>query len=188
MLSSSSLRRRNGALYANIVVVSSLLIVGSVTKSGARYEAQAESLAVSSLCSKGEKVIFSCPVKRSNKTLSLCASAKLSKTDGYLQYRFGAPGKIELEYPKDRTGSLDAFSYSHYFRAKVDLTEISFSVNGYGYTVFDNYNGEEKPSISEQGVTVTSTNNQKEVTYSCRTRAKVDFGDLPELLKNVSDR
>ena len=187
MLSANFLLRRNRGLYVSLVVLS-LLIISSLAKSGARYEAQAGSLAVNSLCGKGEKVVFSCPVKRSTKTLSLCASAKLSKTEGYLQYRFGVPGKIDLEYPNDRTGSREAFSYSHYFRAKVDLTEISFSVNGYGYTVFDNYNGEEKPAISEQGVTVTSSNDQKEVTYSCRTRAKVDFADLPEVLKNISDR
>ena len=147
----------------------------------------AQAVKTASLCGKDEKTIFTCPVKPSTKTVSLCSSANLTKTEGYLQYRFGLPGKVELEYPKDRTGSRDAFAYSHYFRAKVDLTEISFSLEGYSYTVFDNYNAEEKPAISEQGVTVTSSDKQKEVTYSCRSRAKADFGNLSEVLKNTSE-
>ena len=150
-------------------------------------QANAQAVKTTSLCGKGEKTIFTCPVKPSTKIVSLCSSAKLTKTEGYLQYRFGLPGKVELEYPKDRTGSHDAFAYSHYFRAKVDLTEISFSLDGYSYTVFDNYNAEERPTISAQGVTVTSSDNQKEVTYSCRTRAKVDFGNLSEVLTNNSE-
>lgn len=139
-----------------------------------------------SLCGKNEKVIFTCPVKPANKIVSLCASMPVTKTDGYLQYRFGTPARIELEFPKERAGSQKAFDYNHYFRAQVDLTEISFSIDGYGYTLFDNYNGEEKPAISEQGVTVTRPNAQKDVTYSCRTRAKVDFGNLNEVLENRS--
>ncbi len=139
-----------------------------------------------SLCSKDEKVIFTCPVKPNNKIVSLCASTHVTKTDGYLQYRFGTPAKIELEFPKERTGSQKAFEYNHYFRAKVDLTEISFSIDDYGYTLFDTYNGEEKPPISEQGVTVTRPNGQRDVTYSCRTKAEVDFGNLKEVLENRS--
>jgi len=139
-----------------------------------------------SLCAAGEKVVFSCPLKRSDKVVSLCASTKLTKTEGYLQYRFGIPGKVELEYPKERTPAANAFHYSHYFRAQVDLTEISFSIDGYGYKVFNNFNGEEKPAISDQGVTVQPPENKKEFNYSCRTRAKMDFGDLSDVLPNES--
>jgi len=140
----------------------------------------------SSLCGKGEKVVFSCALKSSTKTVSLCASDKLTKSEGYLQYRFGLPGKIELEYPKDRSKPDQAFHYNHYFRAQVDLTEISFSIDNYTYTVFDSYNGEEKPAISEEGLTVTRPNSEKDVTYACRGRAKVDFGAISQILTNDS--
>src|SRR5690349_4637553 len=106
----------------------------------------ASSLVATSLCAKDEKVIFSCSLKRSMKTVSLCSSSKLTRESGYLQYRFGRPGKVELEFPNNRAGSLKAFKYSHYFRAKVDYTEISFIRNGFTYAVFDDYNGEEKPA------------------------------------------
>src|SRR5436853_4175730 len=89
------------------------------------------------LCEKGERIIFSCPVKRPVKIVSLCASKDLTSERGYLQYRFGLPGQIELEFPKDRKGTQQQFHYTHYFRAQFDLTEITFAINGYEYQVFD---------------------------------------------------
>src|SRR5438128_10829064 len=57
-----------------------------------------------SLCAKDERIIFSCITKRAAKIVSLCASKDLTNDRGYLQYRFGLPGKIELEFPKSRQG------------------------------------------------------------------------------------
>jgi len=145
---------------------------------------EARSLAPTSLCTKDEKVVFSCPLRRSAKIVSLCSSQKLTKDAGYLQYRFGVPGKIELEFPDIRDDSLKVFKYSHYFRAKVDSTEISFSRNGYTYSVFDDYNGEEKPTVSQQGLTVTAENSKKEVKYVCRIKPTADYGALPEVFEN----
>ncbi len=71
------------------------------------------------LCQPDEQVYFSCPVKKSNlgpggagKTVSLCASQTLSAKEGYLQYRFGTPGRIELSYPEQRQGSQQQFLFS----------------------------------------------------------------------------
>ena len=144
----------------------------------------ARSLAATSLCTKDERVVFSCPLRRSTKVVSLCSSQKLTKDAGYLQYRFGVPGKVELEFPDVRDESRKAFKYSHYFRAKVDSTEVSFSRNGYTYAVFDEYNGEEKPVVSEQGLTVTADNSKKEVKYLCRIKPTADYGELPEVFEN----
>jgi len=138
------------------------------------------------LCDDTEKVVFSCQLKNA-KMVALCGSSKFTKTQGYLQYRFGLPGKVELEYPQQRSNFQKVFHYSHYFRAQVDLTEITFSANGYTYTVFSNYNGEEKPAISDQGVKVTPTN-KKEVSYGCRSKAKADFGDLSDVFENESSQ
>ena len=134
------------------------------------------------LCTKDERVIFSCPVKRPAKIVSLCASKDLTSDRGYLQYRFGLPGKIELEYPKDRQGTQQKFQYMHYFRAQVDETEISFQINGYEYQIFDTYNGEERPRISTQGVNVTAPGKPKEVSFSCRAKPKADYSDLQAAL------
>jgi hypothetical protein len=147
---------------------------------------EARPLMALSLCQKGEKVVFSCAVRRAGKIVSLCSSSKLSKAEGYLQYRFGRPGQVELEFPKDRSTSREAFKYSHYFRAQVDSTEISFTVDGYTYSVFDEFNGEEKPAISEKGLTVTSDSTKREVKYLCQGKPTADYGDLPETFENSS--
>ena len=135
-----------------------------------------------SLCAKDERVIFSCPVKRPAKIVSLCASRDLTNDHGYLQYRFGVPGRIELEYPKERQGTQAKFQYSHYFRAQFDTTSINFTIDGYEYSLFDDYNGEEKPKISTQGVSVTAPGKPKEVSFVCRTKPKVDYNDLQAVL------
>ena len=135
-----------------------------------------------SLCAKDERVVFSCPVKRPAKIVSLCASKDLTNDHGYLQYRFGLPGKIELEYPKDRQGTQSKFQYTHYFRAQFDMTSIGFTIDGYEYSVFDDYNGEEKPRISTQGVSVTAPGKPKEVSFVCRMKPKADYTDLQAVL------
>jgi len=134
------------------------------------------------LCTKGERVIFSCRVKRPAKIVSVCASKDLTRDRGYLQYRFGLPGRIELEYPKDRKGTQEKFHYTHYFRAQVDLTEIKFTIDGYEYSVFDAYQAEEKPAVIEQGVSVTAPGKPKEVSFVCRTKPKADYADLQAVL------
>jgi len=139
------------------------------------------------LCAKDEHVIFSCLVKRPAKIVSLCASKDLTSDRGYLQYRFGLPGKIELEFPKDRQGTQQKFQYMHYFRAQVDETEISFQINGYEYQIFDTYNGEERPRISTQGVSVTAPGKPKELSFTCRAKPKADYSDLQAVFPNGQD-
>ena len=134
------------------------------------------------LCAKDERVIFSCPVKRPAKIVSICASKDLTNDRGYLQYRFGVPGKVELEYPRDRQGTQAKFQYTHYFRAQFDMTSINFTIDGYEYSVFDDYNGEEKPKISSQGVSVTAPGKPKEVSFVCRTKPRADYNDLQAVL------
>ena len=133
-----------------------------------------------SLCGSDEKIIFSCTIKENAKTVSLCSSREFTKDRGYLQYRFGRPGKVELEFPKSREKTQQAFKYSHYFRAQVDFTQISFNSAGYQYSIVDDYNGEERPARSVQGVTVT-TPDGKEVTLTCRGRAKADYSNLGDV-------
>jgi hypothetical protein len=143
---------------------------------------QPGALQLNSLCAKDERIIFSCPVKRPANIVSICASKDLTSERGYLQYRFGLPGKIELEYPKDRTGTQQKFHYTHYFRAQFDMTEIAFTIDGYEYSVFNDYNGEEKPAISSQGVSVTAPGKPKEVSFVCRTKPTADYSDLQAVL------
>jgi hypothetical protein len=140
------------------------------------------------LCASGEQIIFSCPTKRSAKIVSLCASRDLTKQRGYLQYRFGAADKVELEFPQSRLGSQQVFQYSHYFRAQVDLTAISFSVGGYEYSIFHDYNGEEKPPVAESGVKVTTLANGKENSLLCAGKPIAHLGNLEEILPPAPEK
>jgi hypothetical protein len=136
------------------------------------------------LCAAGERIIFSCLLRQPAKVVSVCASKDLTNEKGYLQYRFGLPAKIELEFPKDRANTQQQFEYSHYFRARFDMTEINFTVNGVSYSVFDDYNGEEKPEVSEQGVTINwPGTNKKDVRYLCASKLKADYADLEDVLR-----
>src|ERR1041384_1882191 len=63
------------------------------------------------LCARNERIIFSCPIKRPAKIVSLCASKDLTSDRGYVQYRFGVPEKIELEFPQSKTGTQQKFQY-----------------------------------------------------------------------------
>ena len=152
--------------------------------------ASAGLLQPNSLCAKSERIIFSCLTSRSgvsasrgpSKIVSLCASRDLEKERGYLQYRYGLPGKVELEFPSSRTGTQQMFQYTHYMRYQVDLTKINFEIEGYQYQIFDDYNGEEKPRISTEGVNVTAPGKPKEVSFVCRTKAKADYSMLDEVL------
>lgn len=139
----------------------------------------------STLCAADERVIFSCGLRQPAKIVSVCASKDLTSEKGYLQYRFGLPGKVELEFPQDRTNTQQQFEYSHYFRARVDMTEINFTVNKViSYSVFDDYNGEEKPAVSEQGVAINwPGTNKKEVRYFCSAKPTADYADLQDVLK-----
>lgn len=165
------------------VAIGVIAIFGLISGSHTEASSQAK-LQLNSLCARDERIIFSCPVRKPAKIVSLCASKDLTSDRGYLQYRFGLPGKIELEFPKERTGTQQQFQYTHYFRARVDLTEISFTINGYEYQITDDYNGEEKPSQSTQGVSVTAPGKPKEVSFACRTKPKADYTDLQAVLPN----
>ena len=167
-------------IFASIALAASAVLVCSSNQAAS---AQVKNLQVNTLCAKGERVIFACMLKQPAKIVSVCASKNLTSETGYLQYRFGSPGKVELEFPKDRTGTQQNFKYNHYFRARVDLTEINFSVDGAEYSVFDDYQGEEKPAVSEQGVAINwPGTGKKEVRFICRTKPKADFADLQTAL------
>jgi hypothetical protein len=63
-----------------------------------------------SLCDASERVLFSALVKGSNKLVSICSSRKIDKQEGYLQYRFGRPGQVELEFPSSRQDTQKSFA------------------------------------------------------------------------------
>lgn len=105
------------------------------------------STAAPTLCTPTEEVVFSCPLQRTAKVVSVCASPRLlaSPSKGHLVYRFGKLGAVELEFPKDKAGSLAKFVHSHYFRAQTDRTQLRFTSGDFTYELFDEYEQGAKP-------------------------------------------
>jgi hypothetical protein len=105
------------------------------------------SIAAPTHCTSAEEVVFSCPLQRAAKVVSVCASPRLlaSQGKGYLVYRFGKPGALELEFPKDKAGSPAKFVHSHYFRAQTDRTQLRFTSGDFTYALFDEYEQDAKP-------------------------------------------
>lgn len=135
--------------------------------------------AADSLCLTGEQTVFACRIANSTKQVALCAASQLDEK-GWLVYRFGAARKIELEFPEKREGSLQRFGFWHYLRFQTDYTEVAFNIDQTQYTLYDHYQGEEKPAYA-RGVLVT-TKQGKEIDLPCRGNVKSELLKLEGLL------
>jgi len=88
------------------------------------------------LCRPDEQIILSCGVAR-QKIVSVCATKQVSKTSGYFQYRFGKPGKVELQYPADLKNSVEKFRFSSAAHSGGGRYHLRFTNDGYEYIVYD---------------------------------------------------
>ena len=139
--------------------------------------------ASSSLCDANERIIFSCKIKNSTNTLSVCGSQNLSKEDGYIQYRFGRNGAIGLEYPAEKEISRSSFLFSRYTRFQVSRLTFSFSNNNVNYTIFDNYDGESRPNIKEKGVAISGKGlENKNIKLLCDKGALSNLDDMEDIV------
>ncbi len=84
--------------------------------------------ATESLCHEREQIIFSCSLGK--KMVSVCASNDFSASSGYLQYRFGKGGVLELAFP-NLTESAQASQF-------VQARTLMFAGGGGGYLRFIN--------------------------------------------------
>lgn len=163
-----------------------------VAQTGARVSARAfsstraESVKARSLCSQGERVVWSCETVKERKIASLCSSKDLDKTRGYLQYRYGRMGQVELEFPRERANTQAAFKYSRYTRPLVTFLKVEFVNNGFTYTISDDDNEEEKPARRDASITVTpSGTNAKETSLRCRLPLTGSLMTLEDAVQNV---
>lgn len=87
-------------------------------------------------CSPEENDLFTCSIGR--KTVSICSSKDLSRTSGYVQYRFGVSNRDpELVYPVDKDRSVFKFSYGVEGAAKSSLENLQFSLSNNSYTIYE---------------------------------------------------
>ena len=140
------------------------------------------------LCRADEQVFFTCQITPSSKLISLCGSKSLDARRGYLQYRFGKPGTVELQFPRERANTQRVFRYAHYFRAQVDRTEVTFDHEGYRYVVFDNYEGDIKPAVRESGIRVRRHGaTTKETELTCDGKPTSKLGSLESIVPRDND-
>ena len=87
------------------------------------------------LCSTEETLLFGCD--SGPKMISVCASPGFSATTGYVQYRFGTPGKIELSYPEKLSPPNGHFWLSSTGYSGGAEAHLRFTNHGVTYAVFD---------------------------------------------------
>jgi hypothetical protein len=142
--------------------------------------------AAESLCSSTEHTFFSCPIANSVKIVSVCGAHNSSPTDGYLQYRFGLPGKIELEYPAEQKGSTEQFGWDGRSHPDVDDNWLWFRKGGYIYSVFYIEDREKHRGIPKvrTGVIIEKKSDEKwGKTLKCAQRATGDFTTLADIVQ-----
>lgn len=99
-----------------------------------------------SLCARGEVVIFHCGIGR--KMVSVCGGRTPTP---HAQYRFGAPGDIELAFPGPGQSGL---SYAREMYSGGGALQIGFSNGGYDYAVYSRtvrtgFRGRNNPRFSD---------------------------------------
>lgn len=122
-------------------------------------------------CTAGEKPVFSCQIKGKTKVVSICASEDVGSDSGYIQYRFGVPGKIEMAFPANKASSARAFTMATHTRPGASYSSMSFKNKGVKYVVYDEYNSDSGQDEFASGVKVILPDG-REVDLPCADIAR----------------
>jgi hypothetical protein len=107
-------------------------------------------------CARDELTLWRCETKK--REFALCASAAVTRTTGYLQYRASEGGKPVFAYPAARRPPLGLFKYVSYGSGDAS---IEFTNAGYVYVLAD-------PLRDRSSITVTAPGAQgKATTIAC---------------------
>jgi len=126
-------------------------------------------------CTAAEQVILSCEIEgKAGKVLSLCASKEVTATTGWMAYRFGALGAVELEVPSTPAPPPATFAYATESEGpQISHSTWTFTNEGHTFVVHDSFfHGEQ-----ENGLTITLPDG-REVPLSCTQPAINHFGAL----------
>jgi len=151
------------------------------------FAGDVQSISQTTLCRGEEQIFFSCPVAASAKIVSHCGAKIIDTRRSYVQYRFGRVGALELQYPRERANTQRAFRYAHYFRSKMDRTEIIFDNQDFRYVVFDYYEGDARPGIKEAGVRVTRHRREQETVLKYSGNPISRLGNLESIVPRDMD-
>ena len=130
---------------------------------------------LTSLCAAEEATFFNCAVAEGGKILSICGSKEALnyRGRGYVQYRFGRPGRVELEFPRGRRRRpADDFTLDFkQARGRSHFAELRFDSGNYRYTVHEIVNAGERAQDVEKDawVEVRTHANMKEAVGVARS-------------------
>lgn len=107
-------------------------------------------------CSSEEVTYFNCKVKASSKVASVCGKGYTNAKGkaGYLQYRFGKVGKVELAFPNpiETDAITDQFYFVNEGISSPLLIEVKLSFISSGYVYQLNHVTEELPDGKESEI------------------------------------
>lgn len=109
-----------------------------------------------SFCSARESIVFAC--RSGAKLVSVCASADVSASSGYLQYRFGKPGAgaIELTLPKDERAPSASATGENVGFSGGGGSWLRFRNGNHSYVVYSGIGrwGEDGQTLEKEGIRV----------------------------------
>lgn len=106
-------------------------------------------------CRSNEQAFFSCQL-HSGKVVSVCGSKKLTASFGYLQYRFGRLGHLELEFPATTANTLRQFSFESHQPYQGESELLSFTIGKHQYSVYRAMGTDPKP-FQDAGVLISQS-------------------------------
>ncbi|MDN7701595.1 MULTISPECIES: hypothetical protein [Burkholderia] len=86
------------------------------------------------LCQPHEEIYFSCSV--GEKVVSLCASGNISPDNGYVQYRYGKPGHVDLQFPNKPYPPRRYFGISDISIGSLSFVHVKFRIGKYDYVIY----------------------------------------------------
>lgn len=102
------------------------------------------------LLNSNEDLVYSFKIKDKNKRMTIA----VDKNESYYSYKFGTPEKIDFEYTSTIEDSETNFSFykeDHSLTSpRYLISNLSFTTNGYEYTVFNNYTEEIEYTIPSE--------------------------------------
>lgn len=125
------------------------------------------------LCEAGETVAFACRMARSGKTVSVC------ERPGSLIYRYGAPGRIELELPDPSAPEAPWLLLEE--GASHALRGVVFARGGHAYVLTRFVGG--RPVTEELAVSVQRDGSPLALLKCARSPRPL--GDLPGLFERL---
>jgi hypothetical protein len=133
----------NSFVACGVATALALMSPSSVAQGASASAANSSQYVKGSLCTRPDQVVFSCPLAKNGKIVSICAAGNASPHKFY--YAFGKPSSVEMRYPSSPSGSSGAFLHSFlgypggtggyaYSFVKNEIKYIVFYLSGaYGY-------------------------------------------------------